>query len=221
MKHRFLSIHVPESRVLRTNTYTCWCAVDRTTCCVAVAGVPWADPRRRNSAQELLLHRPAEVFPEACGMRKPPAQSAREGEKADPPGFDDSNYDKHDGKSINRTRLVGGLWISNSRLLCLVMALDLMTMTVQVCRRAFERVAVFFGNNADALAPSSVARISKSLNLLHQINTGIGSSIGNVTCNYGRNCKNRFHIIFNYLTVLNFPSVIFQVEISPWMPGFL
>lgn len=55
------------------------------------------------------------------------APSAREGD-----------YDKHDGKSINRTRLVGGLWISNSRLLCLVMALDLMTMTVQVRRRDSE-----------------------------------------------------------------------------------
>ena len=61
------------------------------------------------------------------------APSAREGE--DQPRFDDRSYDKHDGKSINRTRLVGGLWISNSRLLCLVMAVDLMTMTVQVRRR--------------------------------------------------------------------------------------
>lgn len=76
------------------------------------------------SVQEILLHRSDKDFPEFAGMRTSSAPSAREGD-----------YDKHDGKSVNRTRLVGSLWISNSRLLCLVMALDLMTMTVQVRRR--------------------------------------------------------------------------------------
>lgn len=32
----------------------------------------------------------------------------------------------------NRTRIAGHFWVSNARLLCLIMALDLMTMSVQV-----------------------------------------------------------------------------------------
>lgn len=43
---------------------------------------------------------------------------------------DDTNYSKN--TNLNRTRIGGGLWISNSQLLCLVMALDIMTMSVQV-----------------------------------------------------------------------------------------
>ena len=56
-------------------------------------------------------------------------------------GNNSNNNKQHSGEvasskssNLNRTRVAGVLWISNARLLCVVMALDLMIVSVQVCR---------------------------------------------------------------------------------------